>query len=332
MADNAQILAAIEEFTAKAIMPGDFSESILVPEQFDRFIEIVEQTTKILGRTRRIEMTSQQVNIDRTGFAGRVLRAGSTSAGAHRTLTDAESSKPAFFTNKLIAQELVAITGMNDKALRRNLEKGGFIDTLIAMFGRAVSRDLEEFSLRADTAIPYATDDVLSLTDGWLKLAGQQLYGYDPDAGGAAVANFTLSNSDPSTIKTMFQKMLEALDKKYIGDPGEWEFQVSWDIYDGWRNYWLETTNGRSYDDSLSKGEVPAFKGIPVVYVPMLERSNKRKAALQNPDNMCWGVFHEVTVESEREAKDRRTDFVLTVEADMHYEDQNAAVVANIDA
>ena len=37
-------------------------------------------------------------------------------------------------------------------------------------------------------------------------------------------------------------------------------------------------------------------------------------------------------MESEREAKDRRTDFVLTVEADMHYEDQNAAVVANIDA
>ena len=291
MADNAQILAAIEDFASKAIMVGDFSESILVPEQFDRFIEIVEQSTKILGRTRRIEMTSQQVNIDRTGFAGRVLRAGTTAAAAHRTLTDADSSKPAFFTNKLIAQELVAITGMNDKALRRNLEKGAFIDTLIAMFGRAVSRDLEEFSLRADTTITWATDDVLSLTDGWLKLAGQQLYGYDPDAGGAAVANFTINNSDPSTIKVMFQKMLEALDKKYIGDPGDWEFQVPWGIYDGWRNYWLETTNGRSYDDSLSKGDVPAFKGIPVTYIPMLEAFREAQGGFAEPRQHVLGRF-----------------------------------------
>ena len=76
------------------------------------------------------------------------------------------------------------------------------------------------------------------------------------------------------------------------------------------------------------------YKGIPVVYCPMLERASEatgRVAMLQHPDNMAWGVFHEVTIEREREAKARRTDFVLTIEADAHYEDENAAVVALID-
>jgi len=38
-----------------------------------------------------------------------------------------------------------------------------------------------------------------------------------------------------------------------------------------------------------------------------------------------------VTVEPDRIPSDRRTDFVLTLEADAHYEDENGAVAALID-
>lgn len=332
---NADILAAIEVFAEKAIMPGDLNESILVPEQFERFIQIVEESTKILGNTRRIDMTSQQVNIDRTGFTGRLLKAGSQSNGAHRTLTDADSSKPDFLTNKLIANELVAITGMNDKALRRNLERGNFIDTLVAMFGRAVGRDLEEYGLHADTSIPYNTDDVLHQTDGWLKLAAQKLYGVHQGTGagtaGNATRDFQIDPANPEGVRSMFQAMLESLEKKYLGDPSEWRYYVTWDVYDLYRDLWTGRA-GVAGDAVLAQGNLPPYKGIPVEYVPMLERKiGDRAATLQHPDNMCWGVFHEVTVEPEREAKDRRTDFVLATEPDVHYEDENGAVTAYID-
>ena len=46
---------------------------------------------------------------------------------------------------------------------------------------------------------------------------------------------------------------------------------------------------------------------------------------------MVWGVFHEVTIEREREAKARRTDFVLSFEGDADYEDEAAAVAAFVD-
>ena len=54
-------------------------------------------------------------------------------------------------------------------------------------------------------------------------------------------------------------------------------------------------------------------------------------ALLSHPNNMAWGVFHEVTIEPDRVPKDRRTDFVMTLEGDAGYEDENGAVAAFIE-
>jgi len=46
---------------------------------------------------------------------------------------------------------------------------------------------------------------------------------------------------------------------------------------------------------------------------------------------VSWGVFHQVTIERDRDIRNRRTDFVLTIEADAGYENPNAAAVAFLD-
>lgn len=180
MMTNRDYLKRLDAAYKGLININSLGDSVLQPVKFEKFIQSLQEKSKILPEARFIEMDAQQVDIDRVGFTGRILRSGEKRTGLdkeHRELTPAEYAEPEFKTNKLIAQELQAVAGIRDKALRRNIEKGGFEETLLSMFGEAAGRDFEEFALFADTKIPYADDDVLHWTDGWLRKAANKLYG-----------------------------------------------------------------------------------------------------------------------------------------------------------
>jgi len=318
------------------ITVDDLGKAILQPEKFAAFVRAMQHKTVILDEARFIKMDAQIVDIDRVGFVGRILRSGTkwnpdTSKWEHRKLTDEEHTKPQFATNQLIAKELQAITGLRDKALRRNIERGNFETTLVDLFGEAAGRDMEEFAILANTDISYTDDDILSLTDGWIKLAANKVYGWN--AG---------KDFDPSAAtfpENMFQAMIDALPKQFLQNESEWRIYVDWDV----RDDYIDLLRERQTDlgDRVyvaAAGLVPPYKGIAIKYVPMFNRSKTkaeggvgRVALLSHPANMAWGVFHEVTVEPDRIPSDRRTDFVLTLEGDAHYEDENGAVAALID-
>lgn len=324
---NAELLARLDS-AFKAITVGDLDEGILTPDKFDRFVETVQHRTVILQEARFIPMAAQQVDIDRVGFVGRILKSGTDTSGVDRDLADGEHVKPVFATNKLIAKELQAITGIKDNALRRNIERGGFENTLISLFGEAAGRDLEEWFLLANTDIAFETDEILSLTDGWTKRAANKIYG---GSGG----DFNPADSD-NWPENMFDALIAAVPKQYLQNRAEWRIYVDWSIENAYRN--LLKKRGTQLGDQAMTGAAPIpYKGVPITYVPMLERSASyptgagRVAMLQHPDNMAWGLFHEVTIERDRIPKSRRTDFVLTIEGDADYEDENAAVVALVD-
>ena len=319
---NQELLAKLDS-AFKFITVGDLNQGVLQPGKFDAFIRAMQQRTMILNEARFIKMDSQQEDIDRVGFVGRVLRSGTDDAGAHRELPQNQFVSPAFNTNNLVAVELQAITGIRDRALRRNIERAGFENTLIDLFGEAAGRDLEEFGLLADENIAWADDDVLSLTDGWIELADNKVYGL---AGGVG------RDFDPADPEEMFDAMIQALPKQFLQNRAEWRFYVDFEVEDSYRN--ILKARGTALGDTAQTTANPlVYKGIPVKYCPMIERSDDatgagRVATLQHPDNMAWGVFHEVTIEKDRIPKDRRTDFVLTFEGDVGYEDENAAVSA----
>lgn len=338
MGNNADLLARLDS-ALKTITVPDLGDSILAPEQFDRLVRAMQHRTAVINEARFIKMTSHTTHIDRVGFAGRVLRSGGaidagTGRQLHRELdpaNPADASNPNFVTNQLIARELQAVCGIRDTALRRNLEKDGFENTLVDLFGEAAGRDVEEFAIFADNSITHAIDDVLSLTDGWGRLAGNKIFGQG--------AGRDFNPGDADWPENLFQAMLMALPKQFLQNRSEWRYYVDFDIEDAYRN--LLKARGTQLGD-LAQTEDGSFryKGIPVVYAPMIGRGGAvnvgasipgRIAMLQHPDNMAWGVFHEVTVEPDRHALGRQTNFVLTIEADVHYEDENAAVTAFID-
>lgn len=334
---NAELLAKLDSAFKNVTEISDLGDSILQPEKFDRFVRQMEQSTVVLPEARFIPMDSQRVDIDRTGFINRILRSGRAAAsgtGAVRELATGDFAQISTFTNQLNAKELQAITALRDDALRRNIEQGNFEDTLIDLFSTAAGRDLEEFALLADTNIPFGEDDVLSQTDGWARKAEQKLYG----VGGSK----DFDPADDAYPENMFNEMLAALPKQYLANLNDWRYYVPWAVFDAYRD--ILRARGTQLGDSAQTSNAPLFfKGVQVVYCPFLERARNvagaadadiiegKIAMLTNPDNMAWGVFHQVQIEREREAKLRRTDFVLSFEGDANYEDENAAVVALVD-
>ena len=338
---NAELLSELDSALKSITDISQMGDSILSPQKFAQFVRRMEDRTVILPDARFIEMESQQTDIDRTGFVGRILKSGSDGGGSSRTLSEGDFAEPTFNTNKLIANELQAVTSLRDRALRRNIERGDFESTLVDLFGEAAGRDIEEYGLLADSGRNHSDDDVLSKTDGWLKLAANRIYG---GTGGSFSYDPTGDVDNSGNPENVFEALLEALPKRFIQDTSEWRIYVPWNMYNNYHNV-LKKRQTSLGDNAQQDGfnRLP-WKGMWVVYAPMLERVPSSQdsentnhdvwgqvATLQNPDNMAWGVFHEVTVEDEREAKERRTDFVLTLEADAHYEDENASVVAFVD-
>lgn len=322
---NDEILARLDG-AFKSITVGRLGDSVLAPEKFNQFVRAMQARTVILPEARFVEMNSHVTDIDRVGFTSRVLTIGTSLDGTQKVLEENEFSKPIFATNKLVAKEMQAITAIRDRALRRNIERGGFENTLVDLFGEAAGRDLEEWAIFADT--DNETDSLLGLTDGWIVKAKNKVYGegdnkdFDPN-----------DPNDDDYPENVLKALLDALPKEFLVNRAEWRFYVPYEIEDGYRDF-LKKRGTALGDRAQTEGGGLMYKGIPVVYCPMLERASEdvgRVAMLQHPDNMVWGVFHEVTIEREREAKARRTDFVLTIEADCHYEDENGAVVALID-
>jgi hypothetical protein len=217
--------------------------------------------------------------------------------------------------------------------LRRNIEKEGFENTLIDMLGEAVGRDSEELYIFGNTGITYGQDDVLSKLNGWVKQAANAVYGVDE----VGYLEKDFDPTDATFPENMFKAMIDATQKQYLKNRAGFRFWVDFETDDKYRDILKARNTGLG--DSIQTGFVEiAYKGIPVRRVPMIERAKPIVdggtggiCLLGYPNNLVWGVFAQIAIEREREAKLRRTDFVLSLEVACEYEDENAATVAYIE-
>ncbi len=132
--------------------------------------------------------------------------------------------------------------------------------------------------------------------------------------------------------ENMFEALLYQMqysgNMQYLGDRREWRFYVPWIVENAYRNL-LKERGTQLGDETQTLNKPLTYKDIPVVYVPKMPDN---RSMLTHPDNMVYGVFHEVEIEREREAKAKRTDYVLNVEVDYGYELPFVAWVAEITA
>lgn len=323
---NELILKGIDA-TLKAldVDADDLGDSILQPGKLDAFVRVMQRRTNVLQRARFIPMDSQQEDIDRIGFSGRVITEALKPDGTKKGTETAVDPDPN--TNKLQAVELRGVMGHTDRTLRRNIERQGLAQTMRDLFAEAAGRDMEEFALLARE--DEITDPAhLGAADGWAELAGNKIMGVD-----------TTATGDDGWPVNLFAALILNLPKQYLVDRSDWVIFCPWSIEQDYRDY-LQARDTALGDANMTDGGNLIYQGFEIQATAMLERSGDYGvnghmgdvAMLQNPDNMAWGVFHEMALEPDRNVSERRTDVYLTMEGDAGYEDEDAAVVAYIDA
>lgn len=398
--DNQELLARIDAAIKSITTTATFgAPALLNAQQFNRYIRMLQNKTVVLPEARLQPMDAETLNIDRTGFGGRIMRVPNATEGV--ALDQSEWAQPIFDQQILVAKEMQAVVGITDKVMRRNLEKASFENTLVDMIGERSGLDFEEWGINADLS---SGDPLLALTDGWLVKAGRVVQEVTNDditgdfTTGAAETTqsvnhgqegvpvtpgtWTLSITGPtqhahddgnglivedassgiagtidydggkveltglavatqydydydsksfdktagSFTEDMFQRMIEAVPKPHFSRPSEWRFYVPWYVEDGYRDR-LKARGTELGDRAQTSADRLLYKGIPVVHVPSVPDG---RSWLTHPDNTVYGIFHNVELEREREAKAKRTDFVLNVEKDVNYENPDAAVIAKI--
>ena len=303
----------------KSITVSDLSYSVLQPQYFNQFVQEATRDQTILAEARRIIMTSQVTNIDRTGFSSRIMEVATEA-------TAPSGVNPSFNQTQLTAKEFVGMVGITDNALRRNIEKEGFQSTLISMASAKWGEDWEALAVFGDTT---KTDlpALLKSQDGWIKKCTNKLYGTGTGK------DF---DGSTATVSAVFKAMLAKYPKNYLKNRTNLRFYVGSDLFDDY----IDEVGQRATvvgDDATGQNIARPYKGIPVVEAPVLNDADgtdatdgwgAKIAMLQDPNNMVYGIFHEVGIEPERQAKLRKTDYVFSAESDQGFENPNVGVVA----
>lgn len=305
----------LNEVYKSIITTGTFGQSILNEEQAPAFIKAIQEKANLLSDMRFQVMTKQVQNIDRIEFGGRVL------TGKNGGLDpETDGATPTTHTNQLIAQFIKGIFSIEDTALRRNIEKEEIVRTMKEIFAARAALDIEDLIVYGDKNL--SSDPLLSLTDGLAKKSANKL---------------SNQNFDIEDVESIFEATIRAIPSKYFGDRSQWVFYVPFEIEQAYRKV-LKARGTNLGDTVQTSGIQLAYEGFPVKhcsvlnrYIPTANGGTGRIVMLQKPNNMVWGVFHEITMEEEREAKQFRTDFVYGLEADTNYEDENASAIAFLD-
>ena len=317
MQSNDDILTKIDAAIKTIVDVSQLGSSVLQPQYFNQYVQDAVAQTSIMQDARMIVMDSQVQNIDRVGFGSRILQYVAEN-------TDISSSDaPTFAQNVLTAKEFVAMTGISDNALRRSLGKTGFESTLVSMFATQAGIDWEEQAVYADTGVG-ALPTSMKQQDGWIARADSDQLLYGGTSGDFEIAD--------DGYMAMMDKMIETYPREYFRNPSQLRFYFGWEEYDGFRNELIGRETGLG-DTMILGNQQLTYKGIPIVYAPVMDSAEGvahvgRAAFLAEPSNLVYGIFEKVTIERDRIPKARRTDFVLGMEVDQDYVNEEAVVIA----
>jgi len=320
MENNEMLNEMIEnpEEAIKSITVSDLGYSVLQPQYFNQFVREATRNQTILSEARRIVMDAQVVNIDRTGFSTRIMEDATEDVAPSGT-------NPAFAQEQLIAHEFVGMVGINDRSLRRNIERQNFQSTLISMASEKWGEDWESLAVFGDTD-KYSSGDLLKSQNGWVKKCTNKVYGTGTGK------DFDAANANPSDV---LKTMLGKYPKNYLKNRTNLRFYVDSDFFDDYIDEvgLRPTVTG---DDATGKFIARPYKGVPVVEAPVLNdlegtdttKGYGKVAMLMDPNNLVYGIFQDVGIEPDRQPKLRKTDYVFSAESDQGYENPNVGVVA----
>jgi hypothetical protein len=280
--------------------------------QSDAFLRKVQDAPTLINLARFVPMTSDSRKIEKIGFGQRVLRPGQEGVA----LTEEQKSKPQTSTIQLNAKEVIAEINLTYDTLENNIEKDGLQNTIISMLAERVALDLEELLVNGDTE---SADAYLALINGLRKQATSHVVDF---------AGNTLN-------KDVFKNAYKAMPAKYIRNPRDFRFFSSYSNEIEWKDV-IGARQTQLGDTAIQGGLASAF-GIPVQGISQIqpytatvgaEQKDVSDLLLTHPKNIVVGMSRNISLEVDKDIRERKFIIVLTAKMDALFEEEDAVVKA----
>lgn len=282
----------------------------LQPIPAKEFLKLNIAETTMMRMARIHPMQAPEEHIDKFRYATRALRAGSSGV----SLSALEMANPQLSKQVLNAHLVKAQVDIPLEVLEDNIEKAGFLKTILDGLAPRVGLDWEELCVNGDT--DNSVDPFLALFDGWMKQASAITYNH---LGGAVSIN--LWNKLIKLMPTEFQRMLSQA-----------ALFTSWNLQHDWRAN-LAGRIGAVGDAHLqSLDSVKAF-GIPLVPCANIRDdntydglSNYSDVLLTHPKNLIVGLYSGIRVFLDLSIKDGIWSIVIRFRTDAKLIEDTAVV------
>lgn len=280
----------------------------LSPEERENFIESgIEQTNLLADEFQVEEVTASTMNIDVIEVASRLLRKG---VEGEEFVTKTGLSIP---RRQLTPKEAVLYYQITDKFLRRNITREQASTLINQMFSKRFMLDVVDLAINGDIADAGADKDFLNIHDGILVKIVADLN-----------ANDDVAFVDNDLMKDVFANLLDAMPNDFAQNEDLLRIYLSPKNY---RKYQRELAERNTLlGDQSSTGKIELFyEGVKLVKVSKMPDSRIIHTLTKN---FAVGFGLHMTAESQRQAKMRATDYVVTAEVDANYAISKAIVMA----
>jgi len=278
----------------------------LNPIQSDTFIRMLVDQPTILNEMRVVPMNAPTMEINKIGFASRILKAAPSSGTA---LTAGGRSLPTTSQVNLSTKEIIAEVDLTYDVLEDSIERGTLESTIMAQISEQTSIDLEELIILGYTS---ATDPYLALFNGLL------IQGDDH--------NVTYTTPPTDLDLDIFKAGLQAMPTKYLRNRSQMKFFTSHYIESEFAAQLAmrETQMGDIRTTSDYSNILKAF-GVPIAPCAMMPDANY---IFTMPKNLILGIQRKIQVETDRFIRERVFAIVLTMRVAFAIEETDAVVKA----
>lgn len=287
---------------------------MLLPEQANRFIDMVVEQPTMLSQARFERMNGPEKKIEKMGFTRRILQAATQSGGAQddgshdRHLARSRRSKPDTSKLKLVSKEMIGEVRIPYEVLEDNIEGQSMEDRIMRQMAERLALDLEEWALIADEgyiAGDAADQDFFGLGDGWLKRADANVVNH------ADVAK-----------PAMFVAGMLGMPQKYLRNLGRLKHFVT--VGDTIRYRDGVSARQTGYGDAMLTTAQEIFAaGVRVEAAPLMPQGY---GLFTFPQNLIFGMQRQISIETDKDIRGREIVIVVTCRVDAQIEDVDAVV------
>lgn len=279
----------------------------LNPIQSNTFIRMLIEQPTLLADIRTVPMNAPTMEINKIGFANRILQKAPASGTA---LAAAKRSAPTTDKVELSTKEVIAEVHIPYDVLEDNIERGSLEDTIMTLISERAALDIEEWALLGDT---QSGDEFLAMLDGILKQIDGVTSGHVVD----------YNSTRPGIAKEIFKAGMKAMPNKYMRNRAALRFYCSPACEIEWQDNLANRLTVLG-DNKVQTWNVPQpAYGIPVVSVALMPDEDY---ILTYPKNIIFGVQRQIMIETDRDIRARVLIVVLTMRVDVKFEEVDAAV------